>query len=51
MPEHSCWLVIRGRDIGLFSDHLVLKSLLKQNTIFGGGGRGGKDFIVLVQGL
>ena len=32
MPEHSCWLVIRGRDIGLFSEHLVLKSLVKRNT-------------------
>lgn len=33
MLEHS-WLVIRGRDIGLFSAHLVLKSLLKQNAFF-----------------
>lgn len=44
MPEHSC-LVIRGRDIGLFSVHLVLKSLLKQNAFFFGWEREG-DFIV-----
>lgn len=46
MPEHSCWLLITGRDIGLFSEHLVLKSVLKQNTSFGGGGL--MDFLVLV---
>lgn len=34
MPEYSCWLVIRGTDIGLFSENLILKSLLKQNSFF-----------------
>lgn len=34
MPGYSCWLVIRGTDIGLFSENLILKSLLKQNSFF-----------------